>query len=80
MTTNKHRLEIDKWIDEQIRPSERSYNERLLADIVEAVYTMNKLGMWPECEQMSVDDVIKAWEMVEAVREHKGFPFYLSHP
>jgi len=41
----------------------------------ELLYTMNELGMWPDCvDSVGVDQAIQCWKVVEAVIRRGGVP------
>lgn len=46
---------------------------KLVGNLNEAIYTMNELGLWPDDVEVSEEQVLKCWEVVETMRR-KRFP------
>ena len=49
------------------------YEPVLVGDLSEALYTVNELGLWPDYVNVSEEQALFCWGIVEKLRTHK-FP------
>lgn len=58
--------EVEAFLDKNLPEQPRLYG-----DLGEALYTLNELGLWEDGIELSGDQVLTAWALVEFLRENK---------
>ena len=79
MERSQHKKAVEKWLAQFKDPAVKQFNANTRfeisrrPDMRHVVYAMNEMHMWPDCDGMGPEAVLKAWLLVERLLEEK-FP------
>jgi len=79
MERPQHQKAIDAWLSKFTDQDTAKFVTATRAelgrrqDVRNAVYALNEMHMWPDCEGMGPEAVLKAWALIERLLEEK-FP------
>jgi len=59
---------------EFVKDVEKGFPLNIGSDLEDALYTFNEMGVWKGDTELSLDDAIRAWALIEKLRQVGEFP------